>query len=159
MDKEYWPRFSPDGRLISYVTIPASGESELVKMFLVSPEGGPSIPFHPEFSCDFAMQGASPVWSPDGKHLLFRGRRIDEPSITDWWVAPIEGGEPVQTHALENLGLKSIIQYPSAWVGKHVYFVYGTTLEGTNLLRVPIDPGNWRISERAKSLTTGPGIK
>lgn len=159
VDKGYWPRFSPDGTLISYLTIPASGDSKLVKMFLVSPKGGQPRPFHPGFCCHFSYQGAAPVWSPDGKYLLFRGRRTDDPASTDWWVAPVDGGEPVRTRAMENLALTSIIQYPTAWSGDHVYFVLGTTIEGINIFRIPIDPGNWLISGPAKPLTTGPGLK
>lgn len=157
--KGYWPRFSPDGTLISYLTIPASGELKLVKMFLISSRGGQPIPFHSEFCCHFATQGAAPVWSPDGKYLLFRGRRVDDPASTDWWVAPVDGGEPVRTQAKENLALTSIIQYPTAWSGNNVYFVSGTTIEGVNIFRVPIDPGTWTISGPAEPLTAGPGMK
>jgi serine/threonine protein kinase len=159
IDKGYWPKFSPDGSLISYVTIPASGEWKLVKMFLVSSKGGQPTPFHPEFCFNFATQGATPVWSPDGKYLLFRGQRIDDPASTDWWVAPIDGGEPVRTHAMENLALKSIIQWPASWSGNHVYFVSGTTMEGVNIFRVPIDLKNWTIRGPAEPLMVGPGIK
>ncbi len=159
VDKGYWPRFSPDGSLISYLTIPASIESKLVKMFLISPRGGQPTPFQPEFCCNFSGQGASPVWSPDGKHLLFRGRRADDPASADWWVAPVDGGEPVRTHALENLGLTSIVQYPTAWDDDSIYFIYGTTIEGINVFKVPIDLKNWTIRGPAEPLTSGPGIK
>jgi len=159
IDRGYWPRFSPDGSLISYITIPASKESNLVKMFLVSSKGGQPSPIHPEFCCHFSSQGATPIWSPDGKYLLFRGQRVDDPASTDWWVAPVEGGEPERTRAMENLALTSIVQWPTAWSGNHVYFVSGTTIEGINVFRVPIDPGNWTISGPAEPLTTGPGMK
>jgi serine/threonine protein kinase len=159
VDKGYWPRFSPDGNLISYLTIPASLESKLVKMFLISPTGGQPTPFQPEFCCNFSGQGASPVWSPDGKHLLFCGRRVDDPASTDWWVAPVDGGEPVRTRALENLALTSIVQYPTAWNDDSIYFIYGTTIEGINVFKVPIDLKNWTIRGPAEPLTTGPGIK
>jgi serine/threonine protein kinase len=159
IDKGYWPRFSPDGSFISYITIPALRESNLVKMFLVSPKGGEPSPFYPEFCCDYYSQGATPIWSPDGKYLLFRGRRVDDAASTDWWVAPVDGGEPVRTHAIKNLALTSPVQWPTAWSENHVYFVSGTTSEGINIFRVPIDPGNWAIRGPAEPLTTGPGMK
>lgn len=159
IDKGYWPRFSPDGSLISYITIPASLESNLVKMFLVSSKGGQPTPFHPDFCSYFFDQGATPIWSPDGRHVLFHGRRVDDPASTDWWVAPVDGGEPVRTQAIKSLALKSPVQVPTAWSGNHIYFVSGTTLEGINIFRVPIDPRNWTIRGPAEPLTTGPGMK
>jgi serine/threonine protein kinase len=159
IDQGYWPRFSPDGNLISYITIPASEEPELVKMYLVSSKGGEPSPLFPGFCCHNWSQGATPVWAPDGKHLLFRGRRVDDPESTDWWVAPLDGGVPVQTHAVENLALTPPVQWPTAWSGNHIYFVLGTTLEGINIFRIPIDHGNWTIQGPAEPITTGPGMK
>jgi Tol biopolymer transport system component len=159
VDKGYWPKFSPDGSLISFITIPASLERNQVKMFLVASKGGQPTPFHPGFCSYFFSQGASPIWSPDGKYLLFRGRRVDDPASKDWWVTPVDGGEPVRTHAIKNLALTSPVQWPTAWSRNHVYFISGTTLEGINIFRVPIDPGNWTISGPAEPLTTGPGVK
>jgi hypothetical protein len=52
---------------------------------------------------------------------MFCGRRIDDPASMDWWVAPVDGGKPVQTWALENLALKSIVQYPTA--GSEIMFI------------------------------------
>jgi serine/threonine protein kinase len=159
VDGGYWPKFSPDGSLISYVNIPASLEENLIKMFLVSSKGGESSPFLPGYSFHFSSQGAAPIWSPDGKYILFPGRRIDDPASTDWWVAPVAGGEPVRTHALENLALKWITVWPTAWSRNHIFYVWGTTVEGINISRVPIDPGSWIIQGPAESLTSGPGIK
>ncbi|MBN1271851.1 MAG: serine/threonine-protein kinase [Candidatus Aminicenantes bacterium] len=159
VDEGYWPRISPDGNQISYVTIPASGEASKHKMFLVSSKGGKPRPFFHEFCINFSGQGAAPVWSPDGKYLLFCGRRVEAPASTDWWVVPVEEGEPIKTHARENLSLTAIVQWPTAWSGKYVYFVSGTTLEGINIFRAPIDPGSLTIRGPAEPLTSGPGMK
>lgn len=159
VDGGYWPRFSPDGTLISYITIAASTESELNKMFLISSKGGQPSPLCPEFSIHFCRQGATPVWSPDGQYLIFCGQHLDDPSSTDWWVAPAAGGEPVKTHALENLALTSIVQWPTAWIADFVVFISGTTLEGINIFRAPIESRNWTIQGPAEPLTTGPGMK
>ena len=153
----YSPQFSPDGSLISYVTIPASGEPERQQMFLVSSDGRSPRPFHPDFLIQDAVKGAMPVWSPDGKHLIFRGRRIADPKSSDWWVAPVESGEPVQTHAVENLGQASIAtQFPVGWAGRDIYFISGTTIEGVNIFRAPIEPGDWTIKGPAEPLTMAP---
>jgi len=153
----YSPQFSPDGSLVSYVVIPASGDPQRQQMFLVSSDGRSPRPFHPDFFIQDAVKGAMPVWSPDGKHLIFRGRRIADPKSSDWWVAPVEGGEPVPTHAVENLGQASIAtQYPVGWAGPDIYFISGTTIEGVNIFRVPIDPGGWTIKGPAEPLTMAP---
>jgi serine/threonine protein kinase/Tol biopolymer transport system component len=159
VDKGYWPRFSPDGSQISYITIPASLEENKVRMFLISTKGGQPTPFHPEFCTSYFSQSASPVWSPDGKYLLYPGRRVDDPESADWWVAPVDGGEPVRTHAVKNLALTSPVRWPAAWAGDHVYFVSGTTPEGINVYRAPIDPGSWNIRGPSEPITTGPGMK
>jgi Tol biopolymer transport system component len=153
------PRFSPDGRWIAFFILPASLEARRYSAYVISPKGGEPRQILGGFSFDYFVQGASFVWSPDSRHLLFRGRRVDDPKSVDWWVAPIDGGEPVRTHAIENLGLATIVQYPVEWSGNSVYFVSGTTVEGVNLLRASIDPKDWKISGPVHTVTTGPGMK
>ena len=68
-------------------------------------------------------------------------------------------GEPVRTHAIENLGLKTIVQFPVGWAGDSVYFVSGTTVEGVNLFAARIDPKSRTITGPATAITTGPGMK
>ncbi len=153
----YSPQFSPDGSLISYVTIPASGDSRRQQMFLVSADGRSPRPFHPDFLIHEAIKGAMPAWSPDGKHMIFRGRRIDDPRSVDWWVAPVEGGEPVRTQAMENLGRAPMVtQFPVGWAGDDIYYISGTTIEGVNIYRAPIDPGTWRIEGPGEAMTMAP---
>ena len=158
-DRGFNPKFSPDGRFIAYIVFPASLDPALCKLYAVSPRGGEPRRILPDFQFDFAEQGAMPVWSPDGKYLLFRGRRIDDPKTRDWWVAPVDGGEAVRTHAVEKLALATIVQYPVGWSGNDVYFVSGTTIEGINLFRASIDPRGWTIGGPAEAITTGPGMK
>jgi len=158
-EKGATPKFSPDGRFISFVVVPASLEARLYRMYLISPKGGEPRPVLDGFILGYANQGASPVWSPDGKYLIFRGRRVDDPKSTDWWVAPVDGGEPVRTHAIENLDFMTFVLYPVGWAGRYVYFTSGTTIEGMNLSRVAIDAKDWRVKGPAEPITTGPGIK
>ncbi|MCJ7679281.1 MAG: serine/threonine-protein kinase, partial [Candidatus Aminicenantes bacterium] len=152
LNKGFWPKFSPDGTQIAYVDLPASMNPELFKIHLISSNGGTPRPFVPEFCVGYANQGVGPVWSPDGKHLIFSGRRSDDPASTDWWVAPLDGGEPIRTHAIENLALTSIVKYPAAWTGNYIYFVSGSTIDGMNIFRVPINPGTWRVEGPAEPL-------
>jgi eukaryotic-like serine/threonine-protein kinase len=158
-DKGSVPKFSPDGRWISFMVLPASSELRHYKAYLVSPKGGEPRRILGDFLFNFIVQGASLVWSPDSNHVLFRGRRADDPKSTDWWVAPVEGGEAVRTHAIENLGLTTIVQFPVGWIGNRVYFVSGTTIEGVNLFRASIDPKDRAVRGPAETITTGPGMK
>jgi Tol biopolymer transport system component len=159
VDKGFSPKYSPDGRYIAFVVVPPSLEPQQYKMYLVSPKGGEPRPFHHEFYPGYIGQGAPLIWSPDGKYLMFQGRRIDDPASTDWWVAPVDGGEAVRAHAIENLGLNTFVQYPVGWAEGRVYYVSGTTIEGINLFRAAIDPKDWTIRGPAEPITTGPGMK
>jgi eukaryotic-like serine/threonine-protein kinase len=158
-DRGWVPRFSPDGRWIAFFTLPASSEAGQYKAYIVSPRGGEPRQILADFLFGFVPHGSAPVWSPDSNNLLFRGRRTDDPKSNDWWVAPIGGGEPVRTHAIENLGLTTIVQFPVGWVGTSVYYVSGTTIEGVNIFRARIDPKNLAITGPAEAITTGPGMK
>ena len=158
-DRGFNPRFSPDGRWIAFVVIPASLELGQYKTYVVSPKGGEPRRILGDFLFGFIVHGAALVWSPDGKEVLFRGRRADDPRSVDWWVVPIDQGEPVRTHAIENLDLRTIVQFPVGWVGDRVYFVSGTTIEGVNLFSAGIDPKDRTITGPARTITTGPGMK
>ena len=158
-DRGWAPKFSPDGRSIVYVDLPASLQARLVRMFLVSPRGGEPRPLCHEFQLEMVAQGAAAVWSPDGRHVIFRGRRVDDPASRDWWVAPVDGGEAVRTHAVENLDLNTPVTYPVGWVGNEIYFVAGTTIEGVNIFRASLDPRDMTVRGPAAAVTSGPGMK
>lgn len=158
-DNGFAPKFSPDGQWIVFIVIPASLEYRHFKTFLVSPKGGQPRPILQGFGFDFIAHGASLVWSPDSRSLLFCGRPENDPQATDWWVVPIDGGEPVRTHSIENLGLSAFVQFPSGWSGTSVYYVAGTTIEGINLFRAEIDPKTRQVKGPAEAVTTGPGMK
>ncbi|NTV80941.1 MAG: protein kinase, partial [Candidatus Aminicenantes bacterium] len=155
----YAPTYSPDGRSIASFEIPASLEPRLYKALLLSPKGGEIRTLLPDFMLGMVGQGAMPVWSPDSKHLIIRGRPADEPGLQDWWVVPADGTAPVRTHAVESLAPLGIVHYPVGWTGNSIYYVSGTTIEGINLFRVPIDPKDRTIRGPAKRIISGPGMK
>jgi eukaryotic-like serine/threonine-protein kinase len=158
-DKGYAPHFSPDGQWIAYLVLPGSLDTRHFKVYIVSPKGGEPRPVLNGFRFNFIVQGASLVWSPDSRSLLFSGRPMDDPKSTDWWVVPIDGGAPVRTHGIDHLGLKTIVKFPTNWSGTSVYYVSGTTIEGVNLFTARIDPRSFQITGPATAVTTGPGMK
>jgi Tol biopolymer transport system component len=105
------PKFSPDGNWIAYTVEGTTNDSK--KIYLVPTTGGPSRQLQPDFA-----SAMFPIWTSDGKHLLFWGiRDFKEKSeqshlwAADWWVAPLEGGPAIQTWGLHRL--------PSAGISPH----------------------------------------
>src|SRR5712692_567364 len=91
------PRFSPDGKQVAYTVGAAGsplGSPGMGSIFVVASTGGPPRQLATGF-----VTAAWPVWSPDGKRLLFLGRH--EPEGNNWWVMPLDGGSAVKTGALD----------------------------------------------------------
>ena len=153
------PRLSPDGAWISVVEVPATLETRLTKMFLIPAKGGTPVPFQPDFSIVGLASGSAPVWSPDGKYIIFNGRKADDPSTLDWWVAPAAGGPAVRTDAHRALSLPQVWQSPYAWTGPYIYFSTGSTVEGVNLFRVRIDDQSFKVGGPAERITSGAGMQ
>ena len=158
-DRGYFPRYSPDDAWVSFIEIPASLEDSLKKMFLIPAQGGASIPFQSEFYVVDTDASSAPVWSPDGKYLIFNGLRRDDPASLDWWVAPVSGGPAVRTGAHRSLSLPPVWQSPYAWSGSFIYYSTGTTVEGVNLFRAKIDRNGWKVSGPAEQITSGAGVQ
>jgi serine/threonine protein kinase len=153
------PRYSPDGAWISCIRVPASLDTRLTKMLLIPAQGGTPVPFQPEFGIVGLPEVSSPVWSPDGKYLIFNGQRADDPTSLDWWVAPVSGGQAVRTDAHSNLSIPPVWQCPYSWADSYVYFAMGNTVEGVNLSRVDIDKKSWKVNGPAERITSGPGMQ
>ena len=153
-------RFSPDGSRLAFMNLPASLDSRLFNLCIVPAQGGAPKAVHPEFLTEYLNQGATPIWSPDGKAILISAALVADPvSSSDWWVIPVDGGEPVRTHALANLGRIPAVEYPALWIGTSVYYVYGTTIEGINIFRAAIDPKTYAITGPPVAVTSGSGMK
>jgi eukaryotic-like serine/threonine-protein kinase len=157
-DRGFAPKFSPDGRFIAYIVMPPSLDSRQIEMYVVSPRGGEPRPLSPGFTPGYINQGAAPVWSPDSRYVMFRGQRLND-RISDFWVVPVAGGDPIRTHAKEIFSLMPTVGYPIGWAGNQIYYVGGTTIEGVNIFRATIDPKTLAIRGPSEAVTTGPGMK
>jgi serine/threonine protein kinase len=114
-----YPSFSPDGGSVVYSV---GGARESAKIHVVPANGGSSK--HLDVGLPWAV---APVWSPDGRRVLFVGNKdpMGASPPYDWWIAPVEGGAPVNTHAdlafqRAGLGLQSLLSFdliplPGAW--------------------------------------------
>ena len=150
-------RFSPEGSQVVFVKDIGWTATGLFPMFLVPADGGEPRPFQPEFGVPDVPGSVGPIWSPDGRHLLFKGARLKSPGESDWWVAPVDGGPAVATGAAKAWPPVDVVQVPCAWYGSHVLMAAGTTMEGINLYRVRIGP-DFRVSGPPEPLTSGTGV-
>jgi Tol biopolymer transport system component/DNA-binding winged helix-turn-helix (wHTH) protein len=88
------PSFSPDGGWIAFASVRRRG------IFRVPATGGPTRRL-----TDFGLQ---PVWSPNGRMIVFRSSAPMSMSTTDYyspagsnlWMVPAEGGPPTQITGL-----------------------------------------------------------
>ena len=161
-DRGWHPLFSPDGSKILYTEVGSQGSALVTAspMFLIASQGGPPMPFQPEFVVSsYAGTGPVPVWSPDGTHVLFVGQRGADPKTRDWWVAPVDGGPAVSTGANRSLLNDNIPTYPMAWFRDRVIFGKGTSVEGFNLYAATITAASWEVSGAPERLTAGPGAQ
>jgi eukaryotic-like serine/threonine-protein kinase len=157
------PRFSPDGTRIAYwVRI---GAWYVGQVFIVSAAGGSPTRFQPEFA-----SALNPIWSADGRRLLFNGARDtkDLPADAfDWWVAPSSSGPAEQTGALDILRRQRIREgrqffssliAPADWIGDEVFFSGGSD-ENTNLWRLSLSQETGKAEGSAQKLTAGTSIE
>ena len=80
---------------IAYAITPAL--VTMGKLYLIDAKGGDPRPFQPAFSLlSVGPISSPPVWSPDGKYILFAGKRDGEPNSQAWRIAPVAGGDPAR---------------------------------------------------------------
>jgi serine/threonine protein kinase len=152
-----FPRFSPDGTEIVYAEDPAWSPDHLRRMFRVPVQGGQPEPFVPGWGVRPPPNSTGPIFSPDGRQVIFSGAPLDDPRRDDWWVAPMDGGEPWSSGARAAGVMFDVVQFPSQWLPGRLLFIGGTTIEGMNLYSGTIsDEGH--LSKPLEPLTAGPGM-
>jgi serine/threonine protein kinase len=153
------PSFSADGSLIAYWV----GEQQVQtgKIFLI-PSSGSERPR--QLQADFLVT-TYPVWSPDGKHILFSGYQSGGPRTFDWWVASIDGGPAIKTGAFTALrdrgfSLRDVANVvPGMWNQPDQLIFSGVLGDSTNLWQIPISSQTWRVTGSPQRLTFGTAVE
>jgi Tol biopolymer transport system component len=164
------PRFSPDGTRIAFWTGPwlsgAGARGSGYSVFIVPANGG-----QPTRVANGFWTARDPIWAPDGKSLLFFGRKAEDDSPSgkfDWWWAPLDGREPVATGAypiMAGRGLSAPLDtdsvgvrqepLPATWTKAGVLFSGGFG-DGVSLWRLSVSSSTGQAAEASlERLTSG----
>jgi hypothetical protein len=151
------PRFSPDGARLAFVSggggLSGGSRGEL---FVI-----PSLGGTPQPRVSDAVGAARPVWSPDGKFILF-ATGVYRPG--DWGIVLSDPGSqapPIMLRLAEfkkTNGLADLIPYD--WMaGNRILFV-AKSGDSSHLFEIGISPpglttNQWRLDSSATRLTSG----
>jgi len=163
-DRGRRPRFSPDGRQIAYWVGTHVAASGAAKIYTVGSSGGAPQEHQPQLAIAVA-----PIWSPDGKRLLFYGLRAGKGSLEeseDWWLASPEGGEAIPTGAFALFRQQGLLSWPAAgiypgvWTGQeNEVFFSARAGDSVNLWKVGIRPDTGQVTGQPRPLTFGSGLE
>ena len=162
VDQGHRPRWGPKGEQIAYWTGLNTGflisKADAPRVFVVAAGGGePQRLF-----ADFAV-ASSPIWSADGRHLLFLGIR-EAASRPEWWVANADGTSPVETGAYAIIARANLsptfegLLIPEAWSADGRVLFSARQADSTNVWALTVTPDG-RTSGPPARLTGGTAIE
>jgi hypothetical protein len=147
------PRFSPDGGWVAYSAV---GQYANGSIYVVPAEGG--IPRRIQAQ---NFSAACPVWTPDGKGLLFRMSESD--TKHDWWLASFDPTETGLVSArrigfseiLTKIDGRSADMYtcPGDWLDREMLFIRNQAL-----YRIPFSATEWKLRPEGGVVLPGPGV-
>ena len=148
------PQYSPDGQSIAYWT-GYVGTAFPARTWIFSLNGRTQR----QIRADFARV-THPIWSPDGKFLLFVGSpqlgQIHQSASFDWWITPAEEGNATRTGAFANLTKQGFSNFPAiAWLPTNEVLCSASLGSATNIWRMPISRPSFRIEGRPLRVTMG----
>ena len=148
------PRYSPDGRQVVYWVGEEDDTQPSGKLFLLTLDGGVPV----RLASNFA-DARLPVWSSDGKFILFVGcLRGDQTMLacSEWWATSTNGQVIQETGALSLLHKDQILPIGSigGWYGDNVLFS-GRRATATSIWELKIPEQTLRASGKPVQLTSG----
>ncbi len=165
VEQGHQPRYSPDGAWIAYWAGPRRDRTGT--LYVVPSTGGqPKQLFPtkiPTYSPFGPVHARSPVWTPDGKHVLFRTY------LEDWYVVPLDGGPAAKTGVTEllrrhgfsvGLEVQPVLQPdPELWLAEGNSVVFsGKTGDSTGLWKISISQKTWAVAGEPHQLAIGAGV-
>ncbi len=148
------PQFSPDGSQIAYWVgplVPYPLSSGHPAIFVVSLATGIVRRIAPDFA------GAlHPVWSPDGKHLLFAGQRVSgQDSTYAWWMTSLDNHSDKQgARTCGKMFSYDFAAEPRQWTGNKVLFTEDSD-DPSYIGEVQVDPATCQPTGAPRRLRSG----
>ncbi|MEX2304503.1 MAG: protein kinase [Bryobacterales bacterium] len=143
------PAFSPDGSQVAFY-IAAPGTFEASNMFVVAANGGSPRPLQGQMEA-----AAMPVWAPDGRHIVFWGKRPGDDF--DLWVTSLDETLLVKLDAVAPLRRQDLrLTSLDAWAPDNNRLIFsGIREHSVNLWQLPLSPSDWKVAGPAERLTLG----
>jgi Tol biopolymer transport system component len=133
-------RISRDGRYVAFVRDGAPGLPQGI--YTLPIEGG-----KPVLLAENASSYTRPVWTPDGKQVLFVR---DRPGIDDLWSIPVVNGAPAGPPRVVHLNIDSLLDVTAAG---DIYHQVG--IETQELYVAGVDAQATRLTSQPRQLTNG----
>jgi len=151
--------FSPDGRLIAYS---GSTPDSIAHVFVID-SAGHGVPRRIDFG---VSEGRCPVWTPDGRNLVFLGH---SQSDWDYWIASLDAkgvvSRPLGVQALLRRAklpeLATSFDCPQDWNGDRLLFlvtggepvsVISTAMGPGNVFQIRLSPSDWTPTGAVEAL-------
>jgi Tol biopolymer transport system component/DNA-binding winged helix-turn-helix (wHTH) protein len=147
------PAFRPDGRYLAFIRVSNVGSSELYGVAIS--EGGALQGALTPLTSHPGRRTASPVWTPDGRDILFAaGPTTGEMSV--WKIRSLRAGQEERV-ALAESGVTSL-SIPRAYGNQKLRVAYARTVQDSNIWRIrepgPGSHGSFVKAEPFRSINT-----